>query len=136
MLKQVIPMTESIYNRSIILKKCFTKKQQDAWRWMLMDSHGSNHIYESLKFWKDHKIKIMGILPHTINLLQPLDVFMVQLPKHWYSEARNKAVQNGNETFSKPKFLNTFNSFCRKTFKELTIRFTWKKTSFIFYNST
>lgn len=54
--------------------------------------------------------------------------------KHWHSEAVNEAVQNGDETFSKVEFLNAFNNFRGKAFKESTIRSAWKKTGLIPYN--
>ena len=72
--------------------------------------------------------------PHTTHLLQPLDVCVFQPLKHWHSEAVNEAVQNGDETFSKVEFLNAFNSFRRKAFKESIIHSAWKKTGLIPYN--
>lgn len=72
--------------------------------------------------------------PHTTHLLQPLDVCVFQPLKHWHSEAVNEAVQNGDETFSKVEFLNAFNNFRSKAFKESTIRSAWNKTGLIHYN--
>ena len=68
------------------------------------------------------------------HLLQPLDVCVFQPLKHWHSEAVNKAVQNGDKTFSKIEFLNAFNTFFNKAFKGSTIRSAWKKTGLIPYN--
>ena len=115
-------------------EKYSAKRQQGAWRLLLMDGHGSHHTYEFLKFCEDHKIKAVGMPPHTTHLLQPLDVCVFQPLKHWHSEAVNEAVQNGDETFSKVEFLNAFNTFRRKAFKESTIRSAWKKTGLIPYN--
>ena len=88
-------------------------------------------IPESLKFFKDHKIKAVGMPPHTTHLLQPLDVCVFQPLTHWYSEAVNEAFQHGDEIFSKVEFLNAFNSFRSKAFKDTTIRSAWKKTGLI-----
>ena len=50
-----------------------------------MDDHGSHHTYRFLKFCEDHKIKAVGIPPHTTYLLQLLDICMFQPLKHWHS---------------------------------------------------
>lgn len=63
-----------------------------------MDGHGSHHTYEFLKFCEDHKIKAVGMPPHTTHLLQTLDAYVFQPLKNWHSEAVNEAVQNGDET--------------------------------------
>ena len=63
-------------------EKYFTRKQQGAYRLLLLDSHGSHHIDEFLKFCEDHKIKPVGMPPHTTHLLQPLDVCVFQPLKH------------------------------------------------------
>ena len=112
-------------------EKYSEKKQQGAWRLLLMDGHGSHHTYEFLKFCEDHKIKAVGMPPYTTHLLQPLDVCVFQPLKHWHSEAVNEAIQHGDETFSKVEFLNAFNSFRSKAFKDTTIRSAWKKTGLI-----
>lgn len=115
-------------------EKHSAKRQQGEWHLLLMDGHGLHHIYKFLKFCDDHKIKVVAIPLYTTYLLQPLDICVFQPLKHWHSETVNEAVQNGNETFSKVKFLNAFNSFCRKAFKESTICSAWKKTGLIPYN--
>lgn len=115
-------------------EKYSTRKQQGAYRLPVLDGHRSYHTYEFLKFCMDHKIIPVGMPLHTTHLLQPLDVCVFQLLKHWHFEAVNEAVQNGNETFSKVEFLNAFNSFRRQAFKESTIRSAWKKTGLIPYN--
>ena len=65
--------------------------------------------------------------PHT-RLLQSLDVCVFQSLKHWHPGAVNEAIQHGDETFSKVKFLNAFNGFRSKASKDTTIRSAWKKT--------
>ena len=124
-------MTGSRYSGS---EKYFAKTQQSAWCLLLIDGHKLHHIYEFLKFCKDHKIKVVNMPPNITHFLQSLDICVFQLLKHWHSEVVNKAAQNRDETFSKVEFLNAFNSFCGKAFKESTIRSTWKKTSLISYN--
>ena len=108
--------------------------QKSVWRLLLMDGHRSHHTYKFFKFCENHRIKPIGMPPHIIHLLQLLDVCVFQPLKHWYFEAVNEAVQNSNKIFSKIEFLNFFNSFCCKAFKETTIRSSWKQTSLIPYN--
>lgn len=115
-------------------EKFSARKQQKAWRLLLLDSFGSHHIYEVVKFCENHKIIPFNMPSHTTHLLQPLNVGVFQPLKHWHLEAFNDAVQNGDETFSKVKFLHALNTFQGKAFKPTTIRFAWEKTGFILYN--
>ena len=92
---------------------------------MLIYNHRFYHTYEFFKFCEDHKIKAVGIPPNITHLLQLLDICIFQLLKHWYIEAVNEAVQNGDKTFSKIEFLN---KFCCK----LSRKSTSKRTKRIF----
>lgn len=74
------------------------------------------------------------MLPHITHLLQLFDVCVFQPLKHLPSEAINEVVQNGDKNFSKLEFLNIFNTFRNKAFKEFTIRSIQKKTGLILYN--
>ncbi len=107
------------------------KHQKGAWRMLVMDGYGSHHTREFLSYCEDHKIIPFGLPSHTTHLLQPLDVCVFQPLKHWHSEAVNRAVQMGDETFSKVEFLAAFNEFRTKAFKESTIRSAWKHTGLI-----
>ncbi len=98
------------------------KHQKGAWRMLVMDGYESHHTREFLSYCEDHKIIPFGLSSHTTHLLQPLDVCVFQPLKHWHSEAVNRAVQMGDETFSKVEFLAAFNEFRTKAFKESTIR--------------
>ena len=115
-------------------EKFSARKQQGAWRLLLLDSFGSHHIYEVVKFCEDHKIIPFSMPSHTTHLLQPLDVGVFQPLKHWHLEAVNDAVQNGDETFSKVEFLHVLNTFQGKAFKPTTICSAWEKTGLIPYN--
>ena len=81
------------------------KHQQGAWRLLVMDGYGSHRTREFLSYCEDHKIIPFGLPSHTTHLLQPLDVSVFQPLKHWHSEAVNRAVQTGDEIFSKFEFL-------------------------------
>ena len=95
--------------------------RKGAWRLLIMDGHGSHHTREFLEYCDAHNIIPFGLPSLTTHLLQPLDVCMFQPLKHWHSEAINKAIQNGDETFSKVEFLAAFNTFRAEAFKSTTI---------------
>ena len=61
-----------------------------------MNGHRSYHKYKFLKFYKNHKIKVVSMPPYTTHLLQLLDVYMFQLLKHWHLKAVNEEIQNNN----------------------------------------
>ena len=63
-------------------EKCFAKKQQGVWRLLLMDDHGLHHTHGFLQYCEEHKIKVLGMPPHTTHLLQSLDVEVFQPLKH------------------------------------------------------
>lgn len=78
-------------------EKYSAKNQHGTWRlllWIVTDRI-------TQKFCEDHEIKVVDIPPHTTYTLHPLGVCVFQPLKIWYLEMVYKAVQNGDETFSK-----------------------------------
>lgn len=53
-------------------EKYSARKQEGAYRLLLLDGHGSHHSGEFFKFCEYHKINPVGTPPHTTYLLQPL----------------------------------------------------------------
>lgn len=108
--------------------------QVDSRRLLLMDGYGSHDTYEFLEYCEKHNIISLTFSSHITYLLQPLDVYVFQPLKHYYSEAVNQAISMGDEFFTKVEFLVVFNQFRRQAFKTSTIESAWRNTGLIPYN--
>ncbi|KAJ5543879.1 hypothetical protein N7494_005158 [Penicillium frequentans] len=92
-----------------------------AWRMLLMDGFGSHLTYEFAKFCEKKKILPFCLPPHSSHILQPLDVGVFNVYKHWHSQAIEEATATGCTKFTKTEFLAAINSIRQKTFKNSTI---------------
>jgi hypothetical protein len=61
------------------------------------------------------------LIPHMSHILQPLDVAVFNVFKHWHSEAIADATQSGCRKFTKIEFLYALSEIRRRTFKKSTI---------------
>ena len=66
--------------------------------------------------------------PHITHFLQPLDVGCFQPNKHYHREAVNEATRMGNRDYNRMDFFADIERIRRQTFKELTIKSSFKKT--------
>ena len=86
-----------------------------------MDGYGSHDTYEFLEYCEKYNIIPPTFPSYTMHLLQPLDVYVFQPLKHYYSKVVNQAISMGDESFTKIEFLSVFNQFRRQAFKISTI---------------
>ena len=78
--------------------------QQGVYRLLIMDGYGFYYIKEFLYFCEEKRIITLALPSHITHLLQPLDIGIFQLLKHWYAEAIENSVQVGDKTFTKVEF--------------------------------
>lgn len=69
------------------------KKKKGVWRMLIMDEAKSHTQSEFVRVCYSKNIPPFHLPPHTIHLLQPLDVVCFQPLKHYYAEATNAAVR-------------------------------------------
>jgi hypothetical protein len=97
-------------------------RTKGAWRMLLCDGFGSHLTFEFVKFCEDQKILLFFLPSHCSHILQPLDVGVFSVYKHYHSEAVEDATATGCTKFSKVDFLAAISSIRSKTFKLSTIR--------------
>ncbi|KAJ5547802.1 hypothetical protein N7513_005036 [Penicillium frequentans] len=83
-----------------------------------MDGFGSHLTYEFAKFYEKKKILPFCLPPHSSHILQPLDVGVFHVYKHWHSQAIEEATATGCTKFTKTEFLAAISSIRQKTFKK------------------
>ena len=92
------------------------------YRILIGDRYGSHMTYEFVKFCEDHNILLAFLPPHSSHLLQPLDIGVFNVFKHWHSEAIEAATAIGIDKFKKDDFLAGIHEIRTKTFKSSTIK--------------
>lgn len=99
-----------------------------AKRLVLCDRFGSHMTRQFVEFCEKNNIILFFLLSHTSHILQPLDVGVFNVYKHWHSEAIEAATMTGCRKFSKDEFLHSIGEIRRKTFKPHTIKLGFKLT--------
>jgi hypothetical protein len=97
-------------------------RTKGVWRMLLCDGFGSHLTYEFTHFCEEKKIQLFFLPPHCSHILQPLDVGVFSVYKHYHSEAVEDATATGCTKFGKVDFLAAISSIRAKTFKLSTIR--------------
>lgn len=110
------------------------KTQQGLYRLLICDGFDSHCTKEFIEFCDSHRIILYCLPPHTSHFLQPLDVNVFQPYKHWHAEAVDEAARTGCIDFNKTEFLHCFTRIKQETFKESTIRNSFRKTGLIPYD--
>ncbi|KAJ6020072.1 hypothetical protein N7499_003031 [Penicillium canescens] len=99
-----------------------------AKRLVLCDRFGAHMTRQFVQFCEKNNIILFFLLSHTSHVLQPLDVGVFSVYKHWHSEAVEAATMTGCRKFSKDEFLHSIGEIRRKTFKPHTIKLGFKLT--------
>ena len=61
-----------MYSANHFLK--YVQGPDDAQKLVLYDGHDKSHIHPIIHWAKEHNITLLGLPPHTSQILQPLDV--------------------------------------------------------------
>ena len=108
-----------------------SKRQIGSYRLLLLEGFGSHCTKQFIHYCDRHKIVVFGLPPHSSHLLQPLDVVVFQLYKHYHAEAVEAATRMGCGNFDKIEFLDQIESIRQRTFKPSTIRSAFRATGLI-----
>jgi hypothetical protein len=74
--------------------------------------------------------------PHTSHILQPLNVVLFQLFKHFHDKAVDYATRTGCGDFTKLEFLAAIDSIRQQTFKKSSILSSFQECSLVSFNSS
>ena len=138
----LIGLSESGYNNNQLTMKWLvhfewfsTQQQSSRYRLLLLDGFGSHYTKEFIDYCDNYKIIPFCLSPHSSHLLQPLDVVVFQLYKHYHAEAVEAATRMSCGDFDKAKFLDRIDSIHQQTFKISTVQSGFKPTGLIPFNS-
>jgi len=107
----------------------FTKPQMKGkYRLLLLDNHECHLSLEFREYCEAEGIIPFALPPHTTHFLQPLDVGCFQPNKHYHREAVNEATRMGNRDYNRMDFFADIERIRHQTFKESTIKSSFKKT--------
>lgn len=85
------------------------------WKLMLMDNHGSHNTPEFITLANDNHILPYPLLPHLTHCMQPLDVGIFGVYKHWHDKALQEAVAKGDLEYGVRSFLRDLKGIRDKT---------------------
>ena len=126
------------YSNDILSLKHFERfsanRQHGLYRLHLLDGYGSHCAKELLDFCDNHGIIPFFLPPHTTHILQPLDVVVFQLYKHYHAEAIDAGTRTGCSDFNKLESLAALTSIREQAFKETTVLSTFQQTGLIPFN--
>ena len=92
-----------------------------------MDNHPSHICFDFINYCQNHRIIPWAFPPKLTHLLQPLDGKPFQQYKHYYRQYNNKTIQWGGSIKEKADFLRQIHAIRMKTFKDTTIRHSFKR---------
>jgi DDE superfamily endonuclease len=93
-----------------------------------MDNHRSHETLEFIKLANENHILPYPLIAHLTHCMQPLDVGIFQLYKHWHDVAIKDVLAGLNVEYSLRSFLRDLTWICEQTFKKSTIRHAFRKS--------
>ena len=94
-----------------------------------MDNHGSHETPEFIKLANENHIRPYPLIPHLTHCMQPLDVGVFQLYKHWHDIAIENALSSLDIEYSLRSFLRDLPWIREQTFKQDIIKHAFQKAS-------
>ena len=110
--------------------------EADAWRMLVIDQHDSHKTQEFRDFCVNNRILINRLPPHSTHRLQPLDVTVFQVEKHWHQQDIVKNLERGSFVYGKDDFLAGLREIRERTFKPHTIRRAWAESGIVPFDPT
>jgi hypothetical protein len=98
------------------------------WKLMLMDNHGSHITGEFIKLANENHILPYPLIAHLTHCMQPLDVGIFQVWKHWHDVAIKESLSSFEIEYTLRSFLRDLRKIRYKTFKKKTIKSAFKKS--------
>jgi hypothetical protein len=96
-------------------------------KFLLMDSYISYCAPEFVLLAHQHHIILYTFPSHLTHVMQPLDVGVFQLYKHWYKKVIQHAMYNLDISYNIVFFLRDLTEIRYNTFKIGTVKNAWKK---------
>src|SRR5437762_4693490 len=102
-------------------------KDPDEWRIIIIDGHGSHRTKEFNRRASELKICVNCLPPHATHRLQPCDVGVFGVYKHYHQQAIIASIDRGIFDYGKDDFVAGLQDIRERTFKCHTIISAWEK---------
>jgi hypothetical protein len=105
-----------------------------VYRLLIIDGHESHCSVEFQDYCKENKIIALCMPPHSLHLLQPLDVVCYSLLKRHYGDGISVLACSRIYHINKDTFLSTFRAAFEKTFTAENVRAGFQGAGLVPYN--
>lgn len=102
-------------------------------RLLLMDNHGSHLTFEFWNRCEAANIILFPLPPHSTHKLQPLDVGIFQLYKHYHQAHLQHMIEKGVLNYDKPEFLKGLHKVRKRAMRPRLILSAWAKCGLVPY---
>ena len=92
-----------------------------------MENHPSHLSFDFVSYCQNHRIIPWCFPSKLTHRLQPLDGLPFQQYKHYYRQYNNRTIQWGGSIKEKTDFLRKIHAVRRRTFKDTTVRHSFKR---------
>ena len=111
------------------------KTQQGQYRLLILDGYASHITSAVIQYCLDHKIILLCLPPHTMHVLQPLDVgLFAPLATAYKANIRSITRLGASYSVDKVDFLEQYQKARASAFSILNIRKAFEKTGLLPYN--
>src|SRR5436853_4982243 len=104
-----------------MFEKHTTHCTKGNYRLLILDGHGSYITLEFDLFYKEHAIITLYMPPHSLHLLQPLDVNCFLVLKQLYKQQIKTLIQNKVNYINKQDFFEAYHTTYTKTINQSNI---------------
>jgi hypothetical protein len=112
-----------------------TRPQNNEWRLLIMDGHGSHTTIDFLWYCKQNKIHLLFLPAHTSHVLQPLDLgVFAPLKSRYRSEIAALASLDDASPVKKQRFITCYHLARKETFTPRLLRVGWQAAGLYPYN--
>jgi hypothetical protein len=117
-----------------VFEKHTAYRTKGIYQLLILDSHGSHVIPEFDLFAKEHSIITLYMLPHSLYLLQPLDVSCFAVLKRLYRQQIEGLIYNRVNYIDKQDFLEVYYTVYIEIMNQANIKSSFAATGVLLYD--
>jgi DDE superfamily endonuclease len=111
-----------------------TRSQDNRYRFLILDGHGSYLTPEFQDFCSQHKIILLCLPLYTLYILQPLNIAIFSPLKYYFSRTIERRLQAGAMNFLKAEFLETYQKVHPQAFTMKNIKSGFRNAGLVPFN--
>lgn len=103
-------------------------------RLLIIDGHASHVSYKFCKYAVENNIHLISLPPHSLHLLQPLDVGLFGSLQHFYGKAADNYIRNSHCGILKGTFWGFYRAARKQAYTKLNIKNAFRATGIYPFN--